>query len=95
MQSSAISFSVCVDSPDKKMKSLINGLSAEFDIYYNDHLELITVKNYQQDLISNIRKGKNILLEQRTRKNYQMLIAASEEEQQENGGIIEHGNNKT
>jgi len=95
MQSSAISFSVCVDSPDKKMKSLINGLSADFDILYNDHLELITVKNYQQELISNIRKGKNILLEQRTRKNYQMLIAASEEEQQENGGIIEHGNNKT
>jgi aspartate kinase len=61
------------------MKSLINGLSAEFDILYNDHLELITVKNYQQELISNIRKGKNILLEQRTRKNYQMLIAASEE----------------
>ena len=79
MQSSAISFSVCIDSPDKKMKSLINGLSAEFDIFYNDHLELITVKNYQNELISNIKKGKNILLEQRTRKNYQMLITSQEE----------------
>ncbi len=75
MQSSAISFSVCVDSPDIKMKSLINSLSAEFDIFYNDHLELVTVKNCNHQLVSTIKKGKNILLEQRTRKNYQMLVA--------------------
>ena len=74
MQSSAISFSVCVDRPDKKMKSLINSLSKEFEIFYNDHLELVTVKNYHSKLVSKIKKGKNILLEQKTRKNYQMLI---------------------
>jgi len=73
MQSSAISFSVCVDSPDRKMKVLINSLSAEFDILYNDHLELVTVKNYQQELVTQIKKGRQILLEQKSRKNYQMV----------------------
>ena len=75
MQSSAISFSVCVDNPDIKMKNLINSLSAEFDIFYNDRLELITIKNYHQQLVDEIVKGREILLEQRTRKNYQALVA--------------------
>jgi len=89
MQSSAISFSVCIDSPDKKMKSLIDALSAEFDIFYNDHLELITVKNYQYDLVTKIKKGKIILLEQRTRKNIQLLIIPLGTGEQLNGGIID------
>ena len=74
MQCSAISFSVCVDSPDQKLKSLINDLHEEFDIHYNDHLELITIKNYDPELINEIKAGKNILLEQKTRKNCQILV---------------------
>ena len=75
MQSSAISFSVCVDSPDSNLKNIINSLSAEFDILYNDHLELITIKNYQEELVSDILRDKQVLLEQVTRKNYQALVA--------------------
>lgn len=75
MQSSAISFSVCIDSPNKKMKVLINSLRADFDIFYNDHLELTTIKNYRQPLIDRIIQGKQILLEQKSRKNYQMVTS--------------------
>ena len=77
MQSSAISFSVCIDSPDQKMKVLINSLSAEFDILYNDHLELITIKNYKPELVEKLKQGKQILLEQKSRKNHQMLTTTS------------------
>lgn len=75
MQSSAISFSACVDNPDSKMKNLINRLSADYDIFYNDQLELITLRNYNQKLIDSIINGREILLEQKTRKNYQVLVA--------------------
>jgi aspartate kinase len=81
MQSSAISFSVSVDSPDDKLKMLINSLSGEFEIFYNDHLELITVKNYLPDLLIDIVKNKEILLEQKTRKNYQVLVASEVQSQ--------------
>ncbi len=74
MQSSAISFSVCVDNPDDKMKNIINSLSAEFDIFYNDQLELITIKNYRQELVDRITRNQEVLLEQRTRRNFQALI---------------------
>ncbi len=74
MQSSAISFSVSVDNPDSKMKNLINSLSGEFDIFYNDQLELVTVKNYHPDLLPQITANREVLLEQKTRKNYQVLL---------------------
>ena len=77
IQSSAISFSVCVDNPDNKMKNIINSLGAEFDIFYNDQLVLITVKNYRQELIDEILKDKEIMLEQRTRRSFQALVCQS------------------
>ena len=75
MQSSAISFSVCVDNPDSKMKNIINSLSAEFDILYNDQLELITIKNYQLDLVESVIRDRQVMLEQRTRRNFQALVS--------------------
>jgi aspartate kinase len=74
IQSSAISFSASVDSPDTNMKNIINSLSAEFEILYNDHLELITIKNYRPSLIPQAIRDRQVLLEQRTRKNYQALV---------------------
>ena len=47
---------------------------AEFDIFYNDHLQLITIKNYRPESIPKIVKGHDIMLEQKTRKNYQVLV---------------------
>ena len=77
MQSSAITFSICMDSLNNKLKTLINSLSHEFEIHYNDHLELITVKNYDHDTIEKVKKGRNILLEQQSRKNYQLLAVST------------------
>jgi aspartate kinase len=74
MQSSAISFSVCVDDPDENMKNIINSLSAEFDIFYNNGLELITVKNYHQELVDRIIRNREVLLAQKTRRNFQVLV---------------------
>ena len=76
MQSSAISFSVCVDNPDSKLKNIINSLSAEFDIFYNDQLELITIKNYQLDLVESVIRDRQVMLEQRTRRNFQALVSS-------------------
>ena len=77
MQSSAITFSICVDSIDDKIKTLINSLSHEFEIHYNDHLELITVKNYNRATVDQVKKGRTILLEQQSRKNFQILTTVN------------------
>ncbi|QSE97679.1 aspartate kinase [Fulvivirga lutea] len=73
MQNSAISFSIVVDYREDKLEELIKVLKEHFEIKYNTGLELITIKNYRAETISQYRSGKNILLEQTSRNNYRAL----------------------
>lgn len=74
MQNSAISFSICVNDDSYKLEKLMNALEDKFDILYNRELELITIKNYLDSLIASIKQDRNIYLEQKTRKNFQMVV---------------------
>lgn len=75
MQNSAISFSVCTDYDHLKIEDLIADLKADFDIYYNTGLTLLTIKNYDQKTLKKYSKVPAILLEQLTRNNYQIVIS--------------------
>ena len=72
MQNSAISFSIVVNDPGKKLKSLSNSLANDFDILYNRGLELLTIRNFTDQLIKQYLTDKEILLEQRSRKTIQV-----------------------
>lgn len=74
MQNSAISFSICIDNVPEKTDALIRHLETEYDIYYNTQLTLITVKNFTEALVEDINEGKEILMEQKTRSNYQIVV---------------------
>ena len=75
MQNTAISFSICVDNQDYKIKALMHRLQPHFKILYNEDLTLATVKNYTSEGIKAITEGKKIYLEQRSRSNFQAVIA--------------------
>lgn len=77
MQNSAISFSICIDDQDYKINALLERLNKEFDIFFNQGLELITLKNYNDVLVSEISIKKEVLLEQRSRNNFQIVVRAS------------------
>jgi aspartate kinase len=74
MQNSAISFSVCVDNSGEKLLQLIDQLSVDFDLRSNDDLELLTVTHYDDKAIAKLTRGKDILLEQRTRATVQFVL---------------------
>lgn len=74
MQNSATSFSICVDQQDYKIEPLLEALQNDFSIRYNTGLILITVKNYDETSIEKVAKHQKVYLEQRTRKNYQMVV---------------------
>lgn len=76
MQNSAISFSICVDDQDYKIDALLQRLNMDFDIFFNQDLELITLKNYNDVLVREISLQKEILLEQRSRNNFQIVVRA-------------------
>lgn len=74
MQHSALSFSVCVDQSNR-IKKCLRILEDDFIIKFNDNLTLLTIRNYNQELINQlIPDPKHILLEQRTRHTIQVLI---------------------
>lgn len=74
MQNSAISFTICMDDNPLKREQLQTALSDLFSIYYNEGLSLITVKNYNQATIEELMKDREIIIEQRSRNNFQVVF---------------------
>ena len=74
MQHSAVSFSVCFDYHDEKLKQLRVDLEKEFETKYNSGLQLITLRHYTPFLIDFVTSDKEIFLEQRSRSTFQVLI---------------------
>lgn len=74
MQNSATSVSICIDGNITKNDALINSLSSEYEVRYNTGLTLITIKNYTNETIEEMSGEKEILLEQRTRHTYQIVV---------------------
>ena len=78
MQNSAVSVSICFDSSESKIQALLNSLSDQFYLHYNLNLEMITIKNYDDEAIATYKPvDKHILLEQRTRDNYRFLVESA------------------
>ncbi|MBP7808770.1 MAG: aspartate kinase [Bacteroidia bacterium] len=75
MQNSAISFSVCIDEETAKTENLIQELQKEFKVLYNSGLELLTIRNYDQQTINKLIENKTVLMEQRSRNTVQMVLA--------------------
>lgn len=73
MQNSAITFTICMDDHPKKREQLMTALKDDFLIYYNEGLDMITVKNYDQATIDELMIDKEIIIEQRSRNNFQMV----------------------
>jgi aspartate kinase len=74
MQNSAVSLTICVDNHPLKIGKLIDALKNDFSIRFNDNLRLITVKNYSPASIIQVSKNKKILVEQRTRNTFQIVV---------------------
>jgi aspartate kinase len=74
MQNSAISFSFCVDYRESKIMKLIDDLSQQFEVYFNTHLTLITIKNYDTKTAAEFSGLKGVILEQSSRSTLQVLL---------------------
>ena len=74
MQNSAISFSVSVDNDERKLPDLIKTLQKQYRVLYNDNLELITIRYYDQKTIDRVTIDKKILLEVKSRYTVQLVV---------------------
>jgi aspartate kinase len=74
VEASAVSIDVCVDDERAKIDVLINDLKTEFAAVYNDRIEMLTIRHYTPDAIGFITKGREILLEQKTRSTVRFVV---------------------
>lgn len=74
MQNGAISFSCCIDQNPEKIERLIKTLHKDFKVTYNEGLELLTVRHYENGIVDKLTNGKRILLEQRSPQTIQRVL---------------------
>jgi aspartate kinase len=74
MQNSAISFSVCFDRDKTKTPALLRDLEKNFSVKYNFDLELITIRHYEKAMVESLIKGKDVMMEQKSRTTLQLVV---------------------
>lgn len=80
MQISALTFSACFDFDEKQFNTLNQSLHNEFNLKYNQNLQLITVRHYNNAALKKVIEKKEILLEQLSRTTAQIVVKSKAEE---------------
>jgi len=74
MQTSALSFSVCIDLSEDRFKRLLIAFNADYKVKYNEGLTLITLRHYELNSLRELTLGKTVLLEQISRNTAQVVV---------------------
>jgi aspartate kinase len=74
MQNSAVSFSFVVDHSKIDLKKLIQFFQPNYQVKYNDALELVTVRHYDDATLKRVTVGKKVILEQKSRQTARLVI---------------------
>jgi len=73
IQNSALTLSFCVDH-HTRLSELITGLQQKYTVRYNDGLELITIRHFNEKAMAMVLIDKEILLEQQNRTVVQYVV---------------------
>ena len=74
MQHAALSFSVCVDEDGGKIPDLVEALQKDYKVLYNEDVELVTIRDYDQATIDRVISGKKIYVEQKSRQTARFVV---------------------
>ena len=80
MQHSALNLSVSIDIPEQGVLDLIERLAEQFEVRYNDGLELMTIRYYTPEAIEKEISHRTVYVEQRTRRIARFLIKSQKRE---------------
>ena len=73
IQSSAVTISVCVDNT-RFVPAAIEELRVHFNVSYNDHLSLLTIRGTTPDILARAKAGRTIMLSQTTRRTARLVV---------------------
>ena len=73
-QNTAISLMICIDDIPEKTENIALKASEIFDVQIQKDLLLLTIRHYNNEIIDQLTKNKEIILEQKTRETIQLLM---------------------
>jgi len=76
VQQSAMNFSVAIDRPERGFEKLISDLKKRFVVHYNEGLELLTIRYYNEEIIQKMTLDRTVFVAQKTRTTARFLIKA-------------------
>ncbi|MGY3212176.1 aspartate kinase [Mucilaginibacter sp. HD30] len=74
MQTSALSFSFCVDYKEESFEKFVEAFNGAYKVRYNTGLTLITVRHYGETTLKELSSGRTVLLEQVSRNTAQVVL---------------------
>ena len=73
LQSSAVTISVCVDDT-RFVPEAIEELKHHFNVTYNDHLSLLTIRGTTPEILERAKAGRTVMLSQTTRRTARLVV---------------------
>ena len=74
IQNSAISFSVCFDNRFGRLPELLQQLKGRYHVVYEEGVSLYTIRHFNTGAIKSLQKGRDVLLEQRSKETVQLVV---------------------
>ena len=74
IQSSAVTISVCVDNT-RFVADALEALRVHFNVSYNDHLSLLTIRGTTKEILEQAKAGRTIMLSQTTRRTARLVVS--------------------
>lgn len=74
MQNSALSFSVLVDQSKMDPVKVVEAFSKDYEVRFNENLELVTIRHYDQATIERVMVDKEMILEQKARHTARIVM---------------------
>ncbi len=77
IQTGAISLQLCLDDRSEKIEQLAAACSEIFDVQVEKGLSLLTIRHYNNELLSKMISNKQVILKQQARETVQMVYKIS------------------
>lgn len=74
MQNSALSFSILLDRSKTDIQKILDIFKDHYEVRYNEGLELVTIRHYDQATLERVTVDKEIILQQRTRQTARLVM---------------------
>ncbi len=74
MQNSALDFSILLDRNKVDPNQILEMFKDSYEVRYNEGLELVTIRHYDEETLERVTENKDILLEQKTRQTARLVM---------------------